>query len=82
MIHELAIAAHLLGVPADIGREVGYTGLTHSIEHNRDRQPGKRHRGGPRTRWSDYISHLIWELLRIPQEELGNVAGERDVSLP
>jgi len=32
-----------------------------------------------RTLWRDYISHLAWECLRIPQEELESVARERDV---
>ena len=43
------------------------------------RPTGKRHRGRPRTRWRDYISRLAWEHLGVPQEELENVAGERDV---
>jgi len=36
---------------------------------------GKR----PRKRWRDYVSRLAWERLGIPQNELGNVAGEREV---
>jgi len=35
--------------------------------------------GRPRTRWRDYISRLAWGRLRIPQNELENVAGEMDV---
>jgi len=35
--------------------------------------------GRPRTPWMNYISHLAWEHHRIPQEELENVAGEKDV---
>ena len=35
-------------------------------------------RGRPR-HWRDYISHLVWECLGMPQEELDNVAGERDI---
>ena len=43
---------------------------------------GRRPRGRPRTHWRDYIppvyvSHLAWERLRIPQEELESVAGEK-----
>ncbi len=40
---------------------------------------GRRPQGRPRTGWRDYISHLAWECLGIPPEELENVAGERDV---
>jgi len=40
---------------------------------------GRRARGRPRTRWRDYISQLAWERLGILQNELVNVAGERDV---
>ena len=40
---------------------------------------GKRPRGRPRTRWRDYISSLAWERLGIPQEEVANVAREREV---
>ncbi|KAK3565349.1 hypothetical protein QTP86_007138 [Hemibagrus guttatus] len=31
---------------------------------------GKRPRGRPRTRWTDYVSQLTWECLGIPLEEL------------
>lgn len=31
---------------------------------------GRRPRGRPRIHWRDYISHLAWEHLRIPREEL------------
>ncbi|KAK0155927.1 hypothetical protein N1851_001531 [Merluccius polli] len=40
---------------------------------------GRRPRGRPRTHWRDYVSRLAWERLRIPQEELDEVAGEREV---
>ncbi|XP_018538853.1 uncharacterized protein LOC108887791 [Lates calcarifer] len=40
---------------------------------------GKRPWGRPRTSWRDYVSLLAWERFRNPQEELENVAGERDV---
>ncbi|KAK0145331.1 putative uncharacterized transposon-derived protein F52C9.6 [Merluccius polli] len=40
---------------------------------------GRRPRGRPRTRWRDYVSRLAWEHLGIPQEELDEVAGEREV---
>jgi len=43
------------------------------------RPTGRRPRGRPRTRWRDYISWLACERLGIPQNELGNVAGERKV---
>ena len=33
----------------------------------------------PRTRWRDYVSQLAWERLGVPQEELVEVAGEREV---
>ena len=35
--------------------------------------------GRSRTHWRDYISHLAWERLRLPQEEPESVFGERDV---
>lgn len=40
---------------------------------------GRGTQGRPRTRWRDYISHLVWEFLRIPQEELESVAGHIDI---
>jgi len=40
--------------------------------------PGRRPRVRTGTHWRDYISHLTWERLRIPQEELERGAGERD----
>ncbi|KAK0149377.1 hypothetical protein N1851_009898 [Merluccius polli] len=43
------------------------------------RPTGRRPRGRPRTRWRDYVSRLAWERLGIPQEELAEVAGEREV---
>ena len=43
------------------------------------RPTGRRPRGKPRTRWRDYISSLAWECLGIPQSELTDVAGERDI---
>ncbi|KAK0143194.1 Craniofacial development protein 2 [Merluccius polli] len=45
----------------------------------RARPTGRRPRGRPRTRWRDYVSRLAWEHLGIPQEELAEVAGEREV---
>jgi len=49
------------------------------LEIFRARPTGRRPRGGPRTNRRDYISLLAWERLRIPQEELESVAGEREV---
>ena len=43
------------------------------------RPTGRRPRGRPRTRWRDYISSLAWECLWIPQAELANVVGKREV---
>ena len=43
------------------------------------RPTGRRPRGRPKTRWRDYISSVAWEHLGIPQSELANVAGEREV---
>ena len=46
---------------------------------------GRRPRGRPRTRWRDYIhvSHLAWERLGIPQEELAECCwGEGDLESP
>ncbi|TWW69209.1 hypothetical protein D4764_18G0000150 [Takifugu flavidus] len=40
---------------------------------------GRRPPGRPRTRWRDYVSRLVWERLRIPPDELEEVAGEREV---
>ena len=34
-----------------------------------------------RTQWRDYISHLAWERLGFPQDELGGVAGEGNARL-
>lgn len=34
---------------------------------------GMRPGGGPRTCWGDYISHLVWDCLRISQKELHSV---------
>ena len=45
----------------------------------RARPTGRRPRGRPRTRWRDYVSRLAWECLRIPWEELDEVAGEREI---
>ncbi|KAK0137435.1 putative uncharacterized transposon-derived protein F52C9.6 [Merluccius polli] len=45
----------------------------------RARPTGRRPWGKPRTRWRDYVSRLAWERLGIPQEELDEVAGEREV---
>ncbi|KAK0154376.1 putative uncharacterized transposon-derived protein F52C9.6 [Merluccius polli] len=45
----------------------------------RARPTSRRPRGRPRTRWRDYVSRLAWEGLGIPQEELDEVAGEREV---
>ncbi|KAK3546788.1 hypothetical protein QTP86_001940 [Hemibagrus guttatus] len=41
---------------------------------------GKRPRGRPRTRWRDYVFQLAWECLRVPPEELEEVAREREVT--
>ncbi|KAI3359180.1 hypothetical protein L3Q82_002601 [Scortum barcoo] len=38
---------------------------------------GRRPRGRPRTRWSDYVSQLAWERLGVPPEELEEVSGEQ-----
>ena len=40
---------------------------------------GRRPRGRPRTRWSDYVTWLAWERLGILPEELEEVSGEREV---
>ena len=45
----------------------------------RARPTGRRPRGRRRTCWRDYVSRLAWECLGIPQEELDEVAGEREV---
>jgi len=39
------------------------------------RPTGRRPWGKPRIHWRDYISHLAWERLAIPQEELESLAG-------
>jgi len=44
----------------------------------RARLTGRRPWGRPRPHWRDYTSHLAWERLRIPQEELESVAGEKE----
>ncbi|KAK0154371.1 putative uncharacterized transposon-derived protein F52C9.6 [Merluccius polli] len=45
----------------------------------RARPTVRRPRGRPRTRWRDYVSRLAWERFGIPQEELDEMAGEREV---
>lgn len=35
----------------------------------------------PRPCWWDYIDHLAWEYLGIPQKELEDVAGEKIAQL-
>ena len=40
---------------------------------------GRRPRGRPRTRWSDYVTQLAWERLGILLEELEEVSREREV---
>ena len=40
---------------------------------------GRRPRGRPRTRWSDYVTQLAWESLDILPEELKGVSREREV---
>ena len=40
---------------------------------------GRRPRGRPRTRWSDYVTRLAWERLGILPEELEEVSGEGEV---
>ena len=47
----------------------------------------RKSHGRPRTHWRGCIYHQAWEqdledLLRIPQEELDNGAGERDIWMP
>jgi len=49
------------------------------LEVFQTRPTGRRPRGRPRTRWRDYISRLACERLGIPQNELKNFAGEREV---
>ena len=43
------------------------------------RPTGRRPQGRPMARWRDCISKLVWECIGIPQNELENVAGEREV---
>ena len=43
------------------------------------RPTGRRPRGRPRRRWRDYIDSLALDRLGIPQEEVTNVALEREV---
>ena len=40
---------------------------------------GGRPRGRPRTRWRDYINSLAWDRLGIPQDQVANVAREREI---
>ena len=42
------------------------------------RPTGRRPRGRPRTRWRDYIDSLALDRLGIPQEEVADVARERE----
>jgi len=44
----------------------------------RARLTGRRPQGRPRTHWRDNTSHLAWERLGVPQEELESVAGEKE----
>ena len=40
---------------------------------------GKRPRGHPRLRWSDYVSDLAWSLLGVELAELSEIAFDRKV---
>jgi len=40
---------------------------------------GKRPRGRPRTRWSDYISNLAWARRGVERAELSEIAVEPEV---
>ncbi|TWW73214.1 hypothetical protein D4764_15G0006080 [Takifugu flavidus] len=64
---------------SDIREELGVEPLLLHIERKvfRTCPTGRRPRGRPRTKWRDYISHLAWERLGVPPEELMEVAGER-----
>lgn len=41
------------------------------------RPTGRRNWSRPRTQWRDYIHQLEWERLRLPLEELENVADNQ-----
>ncbi len=43
------------------------------------RPPRGKPRGRLRAHWEDYISHLTWEYLGIPQKALGEVAREKGI---
>ncbi|KAK0142203.1 hypothetical protein N1851_020089 [Merluccius polli] len=62
-----------------IREELGIDPLLLRVERSQARPTGRRPRGRPRTRWRDDVSRLAWEHLGIPQEELDEVAGEREV---
>lgn len=40
---------------------------------------GRRHLAGPPKCWRDYIAHVAWERLRVPQRELDCIVWEKDV---
>jgi len=40
---------------------------------------GKRPRGRPRTKWSDYISELAWTSLGVESAKLSDIAVDREV---
>jgi len=40
---------------------------------------GKRPRGRPRTRWSDYISDFAWSCLGVEPEELSEISVDREI---
>ena len=68
----------LLGVLGGHPGKGSIQGLHSPLKVFRPRPTGRRPRGRPRTRWRNYISHLAWERLGIPQEELESVAEEKE----
>lgn len=49
------------------------------LEVFRARPNGRRLWIRPTTRWRDYISYLAWEGFMVSQEELENIAVEKDI---
>ena len=71
-----------------LSREPSYVRFGHmsGISHERlarqvllARPTGKRPRGRPKTRWSDYISDLAWSRLGVEPAELPEITVDREV---
>lgn len=79
---DLRVESLLLCVKRSLLRKLGHLiTMPHGrlpLDVLQARPSSTRPQGTPRTHWSDYISHVSWEHLRIPLEQLENIAVKRD----